>query len=199
MKILAFVDTHEDPRVWSRFKRIIKREKIDLVCCMGDFTIFGRKTTEGINQLDSLGVPVVLIHGNHEDPDEVLELLDTTKNIHWAHEQVVDINGVRFIGFGGHGFRQEEPELEELEARLANKFSRTTIIMSHAPPYETTLDEVEEEWHVGNESLRRLIMRRRPMLVLCGHIHQCFHAHDTIGKTTCINPGPDGEIIEVDV
>jgi uncharacterized protein len=198
MKLLAFTDIHDDMAMLSRIKMIIARERVDLAVCMGDFTVFGRGMKRMLQGMDNLGVPLVLIHGNHEDEEEILSLLKSCKNIHWAHERVVDIKGLRFIGFGGHGFRRREPGLEVLEKRLAKEFNDRTIFLCHAPPHGTTADEVDEDWHVGNQSLTELIKRRRPLLALCGHIHETFHAHDNIAGTIIINPGPDGEILDID-
>lgn len=198
MKILAFTDLHENMAAFSRLKTAIRNEGVGLAVCTGDFTIFGRRTKEMLGKLDTLGVPVVLIHGNHEDEDEVRQVLKGTKNIRWAHQEVLDVGPVRFIGFGGGGFGQEDPDLEAFEQRMAGKFNGSTIFLSHAPPYGTALDQPDAGWHVGSETLRALIARRRPMLVLCGHIHECFHRRDTIAGTLVINPGPDGEILEVD-
>jgi uncharacterized protein len=196
MRILAFTDLHENTRALERIKQAAK--SVDLVLCVGDFTIFGRSMKRMLTQLNSLGVPVVLIHGNHEDEEEVTEHLDGLQNIHFVHLQVLDLMGLRFMGFGGHGFSRREQELEAFEKASADKFNERTVFLCHAPPYGTTLDEVSEDWHVGNESLTQLIRRRKPMLVLAGHIHECFHAHDTLGSSVLINPGPDGEIIEVE-
>ena len=198
MKLLAFTDIHANMQLMERIKRVVKQEQVDLAVCTGDFTVFGSSTKKIMTALNDLGCPLVLIHGNHEDEDEVEHLLPQFKNIHYAHMKVVDLKGLRFIGFGGHGFRRQEPELEMLEKELAKQFDGKTIFLCHAPPYNTTLDEVDADWHVGNESLTNLIRRRKPMLVLCGHIHETFHRHDTLAGTTLINPGPDGEIIEVD-
>jgi len=199
MKLLAFTDTHEDPRAFTRLRRLIAQERVDLAACVGDFTVMGRSTQKMLHELDTLGVPVVLIHGNHEDEEEVESLLDSCKNITWAHQRLVTVKGIPFVGFGGGGFREREPALERLEKELGDRITPRTIIMCHAPPAGTTTDAISDDWHVGNESLSALIRRRRPLLVLCGHIHECFHAHDTLAGTTIINPGPDGEIIEIDV
>ncbi len=198
MKLLAFTDTHEDPRVFARLRRIIKQERIDLAACVGDFTIMSRATGAMLREIDTLGVPVVLIHGNHEDEEEVVQELSRCENIVWAHERLVTVKGVPFVGFGGGGFRHREPALERLERELGDRIDGRTVVLCHAPPAGTALDEVSDDWHVGNESLRDLIKRRKPMLTLCGHIHECFHVHDTLAGTTVINPGPDGEIIELD-
>lgn len=198
MKLFAFTDIHEDMAQLSRIKHVIAQERIDIAVCTGDFTVFSNRTKAMLEAMDKLGVPLVLIPGNHDDEDEIEKLLPRFKNIHYAHERVVDIKGLRFIGFGGRGFRREEPDLEALERKHAKDFDGKTIFLCHAPPYGTALDEVDVGWHVGNETLTELIRRRKPMLLLCGHIHECFHAHDEIAGTPAINPGPDGEIIEVE-
>jgi uncharacterized protein len=196
MKLIAFTDIHENAQLLGRIKRHAKG--VDLAVCTGDFTVFGRSTKKMLAALNDLGVPLVLIPGNHEDDEEIESMLPQFKNIHWAHERFVEVKGLRFFGFGGRGFSRREPALETLEKKFAKQFDDRTIVLCHAPPYDTALDEVDADWHVGNESLRELIVRRKPMLVLTGHIHECFHQHDRLGATILINPGPDGEIIEVD-
>jgi Icc-related predicted phosphoesterase len=196
MRILAFSDLHENMKALARLK--VAAKKADVIICAGDFTVFGRSTEKMLREIDALGAPVVLIHGNHEDEDEVVSHLPKFKNIHWAHGKVIELVGFTFFGFGGHGFHRREPELEQFEQQLGDKIGSHTIILCHAPPYGTTLDEVDEGWHVGNESLTKLIRRRKPLLAFCGHIHECFHKHDSIAGTTVINPGPDGEFIEVE-
>jgi uncharacterized protein len=198
MKLLAFTDLHESQELLARLKLAVVREKVDIVVCAGDFTVFGHAMEKMLTELNSMGAPVVLIHGNHEDEEEVEALLPKFKNLHWAHQRVVDLQDIRFMGFGGGGFSRREPELEEFEKQHVTQFNDRTIFICHAPPMGTTLDEVTDEWHVGNESLSMLIRRRKPLVVIAGHIHECFHAHDNMGGTFCVNPGPDGEIIEVE-
>lgn len=198
MKLYAFTDIHENIAMLAKIKQRIKQHNVDLAICTGDFTVFSHATKKMLTAMNDLGVPLVLIPGNHDDEDEIMSLLPQMKNIHYAHETVITVKGIKFFGFGSRGFSREEPELERLEEEYADEFDERTIVLCHAPPYGTKLDEVDPGWHVGNETLTRLVRRRKPMLVLTGHIHECFHQHDSIGGTVAINPGPDGEIIEVD-
>ena len=198
MKLLAFTDTHDDPDMLPRIGRLIMQERPDLLVCAGDFTIFGSDMEPILQQIAGFGPPVVLIHGNHEDPAEVARHVERFENMHFVHGKVLTVNGQRFFGWGGHGFRQHEPELEQLERELGDQIDGSTIVISHAPPYGTALDEVDPGWHVGCETLTHLIKKRRPMLVFAGHIHECFHTRDSLGGALLINPGPDGEIIEVE-
>ncbi len=197
MRLLAFTDNHGEDQFLERIKDIVRYHKPDLVVCAGDFTFFGSGTDQELNKLNSLGVHLVLIHGNHENGNRVKQLCEKMQNITFVHGGMYTVNGVQFFGWGGHGFRSREPELESLEEEFADSFNNKTIVLSHAPPYGTTVDDIEDGWHVGNESLTELIMRRRPMLVLCGHIHEGFHQRDSMAGAMIINPGPDGEIIEV--
>ena len=198
MRLLAFTDTHEDPGAVPRLRRLVAQERVDIVVCAGDFTIMGRGLLAALKELNGLGAPLVLIPGNHEDPEEVEAALVRYENIVWAHERLVTVKGVPFVGFGGGGFRRREPCLEDLDREIGSRIDGRTILLSHAPPAETALDMVGDDWHVGNETLTDIIRRRKPLLALCGHIHECFHARDTLAGTIVINPGPDGEIIELE-
>lgn len=198
MKILAFTDTHENTRVFPRLRSIIAKEGVSLAICTGDVSVFGRKLDVVLEQINALGVPVIFIHGNHEDEEEVASSIGKYKNIHWIHGKFFSHSGLQFFGWGGGGFHDREQDLEELEEELADRFTEKTIVLTHAPPARTALDQPMPDWHVGSESMRDLVRRRRPLLLLCGHIHECFHVHDSLSGTLLINPGPDGEIIEVD-
>lgn len=198
MKLLVFTDTHGQEGAMERFKDIIEQESPDLAVCAGDFTFFGTGIEEYLVGFDGLGLPVVLIHGNHEDGEEVARICEGLANVTFVHGRVEIVCGLKFFGFGGHGFSRIEPELEALLEEHEAAIDSGTIVISHPPPLGTALDEVEPGWHVGCESLNRLIKKCRPMLVLCGHIHECFHERDTLYGTMIINPGPDGEMIEVE-
>jgi len=71
----------------------------------------------------------------------------------------------------------------------------TVILVTHAPPYNTKVDQILEE-HAGNKSLRKIIQEIQPALVVCGHLHECV-GKDYIGKTLVINPGYKGRIVSL--
>jgi Icc-related predicted phosphoesterase len=197
VKLLAFTDTHASDAHLARIMDIAQRERPQVIACVGDFTVFGRNMARLLAKINALPAPIVLIHGNHEDEESLIDLLPRFPNVHFAHGRVVSVAGLSFFGWGGGGFRSREPELEAAEREQASHFSPAMIVLCHQPPLKTALDAVEDDWHVGSQSLRELIVRRRPMLALSGHIHECFHARDTLAGCTLINPGPDGELIEI--
>lgn len=198
MRILACTDIHEQIALIPRFSRIIKQEQVDVFVCAGDFSIFGRSTKKILEAFNSLPVPVVFIHGNHEDELEVRSLLKLFPNIHFVHNMPYDYMGYTFLGFGGGGFSLNEPEYEKIAKTHAHAFHAKTVLLMHPPPYGTLLDEVDQDWHVGTQTLTDIIASKQPIIAFCGHIHECFHVRDEIGATMIINPGPDGEVIELE-
>jgi hypothetical protein len=75
------------------------------------------------------------------------------------------------------------------------KIDNKTILISHAPPYNTNLDMTLNKRHLGSEALRKIITEKKPILVLCGHIHETVkmsgNYRDTIGKSICVCTGND--------
>ena len=52
--------------------------------------------------------------------------------------------------------------------------------------------------HHGNKSIRKFIDQKKPLLNICGHLHETEGKKQVINKKTLtINPGPDGVILEV--
>jgi hypothetical protein len=66
---------------------------------------------------------------------------------------------------------------------------RTTIFVPHAPPAKTSVDKIASGHHVGSSAVRTFIEKRKPTLVVCGHIHES-RGIDSIGPTTIVNCGP---------
>lgn len=87
------------------------------------------------------------------------------------------------------------PTIEDELERLPSTNPTRTIAVIHCPPYETRCDVLFDGRHIGSESLRRWIERRRPLLTLHGHIHESPKLSgaflDRLGTTTVINPGCD--------
>lgn len=104
---------------------------------------------------------------------------------------VSDVNGTREFAFDP---ARRTPTiagaLEELAA--ATDVSRT-ILVSHSPARDTHCDVVASGHHVGSRALRAFVERRRPPLVLSGHIHESPRVsgrwRDAIGSTVVVNPG----------
>jgi hypothetical protein len=199
MKILVFTDTHTHEKSLHVIKKYV--DNVDFIICLGDITWFGQGANQMLDIIDDFGKDVLMMHGNHEyDEKEFAEICKPYKNVHFSHKEVLHMNGYAFATFGGGGFARQDPDFEEFSKIVHNQVQaqEKLIVLLHQPPYGTTLDEPFPEYHSGNMSIREFIEKRQPYLVLAGHIHECFGAKDKINKTTLLNPGIFGSIIDLD-
>lgn len=196
MNLLIFTDNHGNPDSFAHVER--KAKYADLLICLGDFTIFGHEQQAILNQFNSWGKPMLLIHGNHEDPHQVAEDIKDLENIEFIHGAVYDAESHFFLGYGGGGFSLRDKEFEEDISAQFIKYSadKPRILLLHGPPWNTKQDQILNE-PVGNKSFREFIELAQPELVLCGHLHDNFGAIDYIGKSKIINPGPNGMLLKL--
>jgi len=198
MKIIGFVDTHGS---LSALNKVIRKSKnSDLVACVGDISVFEQNLGYSIKKLAKTGKLVLIIPGNHEHPSVLNYLCKRYKNIKQIHGRAYVLNGYVFIGYGGGGFSVSDNRLRKLSKRLV-KFmkkhrNKKLILLTHAPPYRTKLDKLGNQ-HVGNKEVKRLIKKLKPLVVICGHLHENSGRRQKLGKTLIINPGPYGRIVKV--
>lgn len=90
---------------------------------------------------------------------------------------------------------------EDLLSYAADRDLSNSIILFHAPPYDTGLDRAALDGkmvdyapldvHVGSIAIRRFIEQYQPLITLHGHIHESFSITGTwkeyIGKTVCMS------------
>lgn len=200
MKILVFTDLHGNRKALATMRK--RATKAEAIICTGDLTVFGNDMEELLQELDTLGKPVLMLHGNHEDEEELRAACERREHVFFLHLQRAEVNEWNFIAYGGGGFSEHYRDFEEwMRAPEWKKLDWSrTIILSHAPPYETAIDDVGEAgepWHVGSKSLRAAIDERQPLLVVAGHIHEGFRKESRIGATLVLNPGPSGRIVDL--
>ena len=119
------------------------------------------------------------------------------KNFVFFHKKAVEIEDFVFLGYGGGGFSQSDPEFRGVARGWYGKYQdKKIILVTHGPPFGVSADKINED-HVGNKDFRKFIERIVPRLVVCGHIHETAGAVDEIGITKVINPGWEGMTIEL--
>lgn len=198
MKILAFGDHHGD--VYLLEETLSKEQLADAVICLGDMTLFGQDIEKIFEDLNNFKKPLYLIHGNHEHHEDVQTLSEIYENMHYMHKKSTQINEYNFLFYGGDGFSRTDKEFEKVMHELFKNIDpKKTIIILHGPPYNTAIDIPYENHHSGSKSYRKIIEKYQPLLVLAGHIHEGEHQSDLIGKTFVLNPGPDGEVIDLKI
>lgn len=198
MKLFAFGDTHGDFFVLEYNKKTAKEAHI--VACLGDVSVFSQNIEDIIPHLATVHEDILLIHGNHEDPSDLEELSESHKSIEFCHKKISKREGFTFVCYGGDGFSRMDEEFETFINSIKKSLDpKKTIFILHGPPHNTVMDMPFENHHSGSLSYRKVIEDIQPLLVLCGHIHEGEHLIDTIGKTLILNPGPDGELIDLDI
>jgi Icc-related predicted phosphoesterase len=148
-------------------------------------------------------VPVLAVRGN-TDRARVVHLIECHSNISCPHLKAVTINNIRFVGLSGTIPLPFGSRICMNESRVLNNLTpllqRDTVLIAHPPP-RGTLDQVFGKFHAGCRSLRRIVTRYQPRLLVCGHIHE-KRGTAFIGKTLVVNCSMGrtggGALIEVD-
>ncbi|MCK4670291.1 MAG: metallophosphoesterase [Nanoarchaeota archaeon] len=205
MKIFAFVDLHGDMSLLNGILKRIKKEKPKYIICAGDISVFGQHLDILCQKLDKLNIPVLMIHGNHEDEGEIKAVARHMKNIKNMHNRYEVHGKYIFMGYGGGGFALFNKQFENTTAkkfkaavRKLKKMHRDAklIFFTHGPPYKTKLDKIHGS-SAGCKSLRKFIRDVQPDLVVSGHLHEAAGKTDKIGKSKISNPGWEGKFFEV--
>jgi len=200
MMILAVTDIHDR----SRYAKKLANIKKDLTVVIGDMTYF-RSKDQAIKILKSLkgNEPLLFVPGNCDDYELLhVRRINGIVNIH-GESVSYDNEGLVFIGLGGSNVTPFTTPIEFTEEEIwetlikalhnaginRNSKDRSLILVSHVPPYNTSLDLTHYGEHVGSISVRRFIEEFQPILCLCGHIHEA-RGIDKIGNTLIVNPGP---------
>lgn len=195
MKALLCSDMHDLEENLVVLK--IKSKEVDFIICAGDVGVFGHGLSQALAEMSSWGKPVFVIHGNHEDKQEMKQICNTLESVTFFHNDVVKFKDLSLIGWGGGGFSLQDKDFERFVKSLKiDDFSRS-ILVTHAPPFETCLDETQPNVHVGNESVKRFIVKKKPLIAVSGHIHETSGMVCNLDNIVLINPGPEGIIVEL--
>ena len=104
MKILAFGDLHNDRKALSKLMDKARKEKVEMVLVAGDLSLFGDGLEETIKELNSLKIPILIIHGNHEIEEMLEAVCQMYDNIVYHHKKIHHVRENVFVGYGGGGF-----------------------------------------------------------------------------------------------
>lgn len=96
------------------------------------------------------------------------------------------------VGLGGSNptpfHTPAEMSEEQIEATLEHAgVDNFSIVLSHPPPYGV-FDQVGP-LHVGSTALRRMVDEKKPLLLICGHIHE-YEGQQVLGETLIVKLGP---------
>lgn len=200
MKVLAVADIHGSQYRLNLVLKNVAAYQPDLVVVCGDITQFGpgELATTLLNQIP---VQTLAIPGNIDtfDVDEGI----TKSNATNLHQRRVVVQGIPFVGIG----REIPTPLYDImiidgkaQKPLQEIVDSTSVLVTHYPPFKLQ-DKIFIGTHGGSKELRSLVDTSKPLLVLCGHIHEDPGVTQT-EKTTVVNCSlgkrTEGAIIEID-
>lgn len=196
MKILTFSDIHGD---LAALERLMEQEA-DHYIAAGDLTSWGRGL-EGCGEiLARRAGRVWVLPGNHESEAQIAEFC-RRYGLKEFHGRSFQEDGWRVAGLGYSNptpFHTPGEYSEEELAQRLHPFAELDplILICHAPPLNTPLDEIRQGAHAGSRAVREFIDRRQPAWFVCGHIHEAEGAEAALGQTRAVNAGRRGYLID---
>ena len=194
MKLLLFSDLHADTGAASRLVALSKG--VDVVVGAGDFGNARRDVSVCIDVLRQIQIPAVLVPGNNESYEQLLEACRSWPSATVLHGAGQEVCGLPFFGIGGGipvtPFGDWSFDFSELDAKqlLAN-CPTGAVLVSHSPP-KGAVDVSSSGRSLGSTSVRDTILRTGPRLVVCGHVHGSGGQTASINNTPVVNAGPSG-------
>lgn len=196
MKLLLFSDIHSDTRAASNLVDL--SEDVDAVVGAGDYCIARRGLDGIIEALSKIKKPTLLVPGNSESEKELKTACLSWENANVLHGGLEVIAGVPFYGLGGGipvtpfgSWSYDFTEDQTLE--LLRDCPSGGVLISHSPP-KGILDLSSDGRRLGSQAVRETIKSKKPILVVCGHIHASAGRVAYLDEITIINAGPEGMI-----
>ncbi|PSP93272.1 hypothetical protein BRC91_10350 [Halobacteriales archaeon QS_4_62_28] len=196
MRILLVTDIHGKS---EKLRRIIDTEHFDALLCAGDlsdatwYDDYAENLATVLSILEQSGVRVGAIPGNTDPEHECVDALRSHgMNL---HDEVCTWDQFVVAGYGGGIGRTDQPfdppgdEIRDAMLALhAQMADRPRIAIIHQPPFDTCLDIVESDLHVGDATVRNLFEQVDFDLAVTGHIHES-RGQDEVNGTCIVNPG----------
>jgi Icc-related predicted phosphoesterase len=196
MKLLLFSDLHCDAPAARALVR--RASAADVLIGAGDFTNVRnvKNLSVCLGVLRAANRPAVLVAGNNESTDELADYCRDWPAAHDLHGSAVALGGVTFFGLGGgvpvtpfgpwsYDFTEDEA------AALLAGCPAGCVLVSHSPP-KGCVDVSSRGQGIGSTAVRDAVLRVRPRLVVCGHVHGSNGQTGDLDGVPVVNAGPGG-------
>jgi Icc-related predicted phosphoesterase len=198
LKLLIFSDIHTD---WKTLEHLLGVEA-DYYIAAGDQLTWSQGAERCGEILHTRGDKVYVLPGNHESADQVSGMC-ARYGLHNFHERHFQAGKWHIAGLGYSNPTPFNTPGEYSEPQLAARLQRFAdlaplVLICHAPPYGTTLDQISPGVHAGSTAIRDFIQRYQPEYFFCGHIHEAQGASVEMGKTRARSVGKPGYLLELD-
>jgi len=201
MRIYAVADIHGRQNRYSMIQEKVSSHHADILVVAGDITNYFRPYPV-IERLNNFSIPVLAVRGN-SDRAVVESLFNAFDNITSLNLKEISLNGVPFTGISGTipvpfctriGLRERQ-----IKNKILQLVTPDSVLVVHPPPWGV-LDRVLNKFHAGSRSIKDIIIKKQPRLVLCGHIHEdpgIAYINQTLVINCSIGKSGAGVLIEL--
>ena len=198
LRLLIFSDIHND---WKTLERLLAVEA-DYYIAAGDQVTWAKGIERCGEILQTRGEKVYVLPGNHESAEQVANMC-ARFGLHNFHEQHMQIGKWQVAGLGYSNPTPFNTPGEYSEPQLSDRLLRFAelaplVLVCHAPPYGTALDQIRSGLHAGSHAVREFIDKHQPSYFYCGHIHEAEGVEVEMGRTRARNVGKKGHLLELD-
>lgn len=197
-KLLIFSDIHND---WKTLERILSVEA-DFYISAGDQVNWGKGLDRCGQILKTRGDRVWVLPGNHESEVQIVRLCEQ-HGLNIFHRRHFMAGAWHVAGLGYSSPTPFNTPGEYSEAQIAAYLAPFAgldplVLVCHAPPYGTALDEIRPGLHGGSTAVRDFLESSQPAHFFCGHIHEAEGAFIQMGRTRARNVGKMAYLLELD-
>ena len=201
MNALIFSDIHSHLPALAK----LMSQPADAYFAAGDLVNWGRGLNDAGETMSRFcgGHPerVYVMPGNHESAADIATFCAQFGFVNF-HGATVEIGGVRFAGLGYSTPTPFDTPGEMSEAEMAAALRpfaeyKPDVLICHAPPLDTPLDQIHDGLHAGSRAVREFIEQYQPAHFFCGHIHEAEGVVHQMGRTRAMNVGKRGYVLEV--
>jgi uncharacterized protein len=198
LRLLIFSDIHND---WKVLERLLAIEA-DYYIAAGDQVTWSKGIDACGKILETRGDKVYVLPGNHESAEQVAGMC-ARYGLHDFHERHFEVGRWHVAGLGYSSPTPFNTPGEYSEAQIAERLERFAelsplVLVCHAPPYGTVLDQIRPGLHAGSRAVGEFIAARQPEYFFCGHIHEAEGKAAQMGATRARNVGKAGYLLQLD-
>ena len=197
MRVQVFSDIHSDLRALEKATEV----QADLYISAGDLVNWAQGLDACGKVLKPLGEKLWVLPGNHETAAGITAFCRKF-GFNDFHCKSFVRDGWNFAGLGYSNPTPFDTPGEYSEEELRERLEpfaglQPLILICHAPPKGTALDQAGPGNHFGSVAVRDFIDAHRPDHFFCGHIHEAAGVSERIGKTEAMNVGRGGCLLEI--
>jgi len=196
-RVLIFSDIHNDAKALQK----LMETEADYYFAAGDLVSWARGLDKMGEIMKSRAGSVFVLPGNHESAHDI-SMFCQQFGFTDFHGKSMEIDGSVVCGLGYSTTTPFDTPGEYSESEMASQLERfrelkPKVLICHAPPLNTALDQIKPGLHAGSRAVHEFIESVQPVHFFCGHIHEAEGQVVQIGVTRCQNVGKKGYCLEL--